>query len=180
MNDNDILLASQNGCELVLTTDGDFPAGSKVLYCGGETYDLTNLTDGTDMFKYNTDLNVDFDVDLPYLTNGTYMFQNCIMLASFSGDLPSLTNGHYMFFNCFRLASFTTDLPNLSEGTGMFDGCSKLTSFSAELPNLTRWAETCSTAVPSWSRSRVIFRVSRVQPACSTVAFWTKPQFSIY
>lgn len=116
MNDNDILLASQNGCELVLTTDGDFPPGSKVLYCGGKTYDLTNLTDGSNMFRGNTNLNVDFDVDLPGLTASTFMFYQCTKLTSFSGDLPALTNATGMFLGCTGLTLFSGVLPELTNG----------------------------------------------------------------
>lgn len=160
MNDNDILLASQNGCELVLTTDGDFPPGSKVLYCGDKTYDLTNVADGTNMFKNDTNLNVDFDVDLPSLTDSNSMFFGCANLISFSGSIPNLTNGRSMFSNCSNLASWTVELPKLTvagymfdncteltmwnvglpkleDGYYMFRNCSKLTSFTAELPSLT-------------------------------------------
>lgn len=36
---------------------------------------------------------VSFNVDLPNLTDGTYMFYNCRDLTSFNGALPKLDNG---------------------------------------------------------------------------------------
>lgn len=80
MNDNDILLATQNGNNLVLTTEeGDFPAGSKVFYYkdkdgNDQSVDLTTLTDGTGLFITNANLNVKWDVSMPNLTTGTAMF----------------------------------------------------------------------------------------------------------
>lgn len=153
MNDNDILLANQNGCELVLTTDGDFPAGSKVLYCGDKTYDLTNVVDGTDMFRYNTDLNVDFNVDLPHLTNGTNMFYGCYGLISFTSELPNLADSSYMFCNCYGLTSFTGKLSTFTDARNMFYGCSALTSFTAGLQDLvngTSMFRNCA-ALTSWT-----------------------------
>lgn len=142
MNDNDILLATQNGNNLVLTTEeGDFPAGSKVFYYknssgNDKSVDLTSLTDGSDLFTTNTNLKVDWDVSIPNLAKSNYMFSYCTNLTSFSGDLPNLAKGNYMFSNCTNLTSFSGDLPNLTDGSYMFSMCTSLTSFTGNIPKL--------------------------------------------
>ena len=165
MNDNDILLATQNGCNLVLITEeGDFPAGSKVLYYkdkkgNDQSVDLTTLTDATQLFASNTNLNVDWNVSLPNLITGFAMFgrsgilsfsgdlsnittcgnmfSECQNLTSFSGDLSSLTSCDNMFAESHSMASFSGDLSNLSVGFNMFSACEAMTSFSEALPSLT-------------------------------------------
>lgn len=77
------------------------------------------------------------NLDTSNISDGSYMFQNCSKLTSWTVELPNLTNSNYMFSGCSGLASWTVDLPNLTNGTSMFNGCSKLTSFSGDLTNLT-------------------------------------------
>lgn len=101
MND-DILIAKQGNCDVALVDS------SKILHYKNKSgndqsldiADLVNLTDGTGLFDGNKNLNIDWEISLPNLTNGDDMFQGCTSLTSFSGDIPSLTNGDNMFYNC--------------------------------------------------------------------------------
>lgn len=105
----------------------------------GEGADGSTLTDGSYMFQvgYGPAALTSWAVDLPNLENGSYMFDGCLDLASFSGGMPNLTNGYSMFNYCSSLTSFTGDLPNLTDGSYMFANCNSLTSFSGDLPKLT-------------------------------------------
>lgn len=100
---------------------GDLEQGGNGKYNGGMFYG-TNLTT--------------FSSDLPNLTDGGSMFNNCSNLTSFNSDLSSLTNGAQMFKYCSNLTSFSSDLSSLTDGGSMFYKCSKLTSFSSDLSSL--------------------------------------------
>lgn len=138
-NDNNILIAQQGNCDVALVD------GSKILHYkdasgNDQSLDFVDLTDGTNLFKNNKNLNVDWDISLPNLTTGDSMFSSCKSLTSFSGELPELTNGYYMFSGCTGLTSFnagTEGLKSLSDGLSMFYQCTNLTSFNVPLPNLT-------------------------------------------
>jgi hypothetical protein len=57
---------------------------------------LKSLTDGSNMFKYGSNLTTNlnrFSSELPILTNGTYMFFECTNLTSFYSNLSRLTDG---------------------------------------------------------------------------------------
>lgn len=73
---------------------------------------------------------------LDNLTNGTY-FCCSLPITSWDINLPSLTNGSYMFLGCAALTSFTCDLPVLLRGDSTFYNCRSLTSFTSDLPALT-------------------------------------------
>lgn len=89
------------------------------------------------IFLINTGKTQYIEGSLSSLTNGTYMFQGCSNLTSFTSDLSSLTNGFYMFQGCSNLTSFTADLSSLTDGSSMFNNCPKLTTFSSDLSSLT-------------------------------------------
>lgn len=137
-NDNNILIAQQGNCDVALVDS------SKILHYKDadgndqslDIADLVNLTDGTELFQDNLNLNVDWEISLPNLTNGSYMFAYCTELKSFSGDLSNLENGEEMFGSCESLTSWTVELPNLTNGSYMFSCCYGLTSWTVELPNL--------------------------------------------
>ena len=69
--------------------------------------------------------------DMPNLTNGESMFENCTNLATFCGDLSSMTNGYHMFYLDTALTSFCGDLSSLTSAGGMFTDC-KLDAESLE------------------------------------------------
>ena len=109
------------------------------------TYNLTkatgkldNLTDGA-YFCDSLPI-TSWNINLPALTNGSHMFQNCSTLMNFTSDLSTLTNGSLMFELCASLTSFTGGLPVLTNGHGMFSHCTSLTSFSGALPKMTNGA----------------------------------------
>ena len=58
------------------------------------------------MFRYCENLK-SFNVRMPNLEYGNYMFYNCTSLENFNSDLSSLTQGYYMFgedgWNCTKL-----------------------------------------------------------------------------
>lgn len=94
--------------------------------------DLSNLTNGKDMFSFSTSF-TSFSGDLSNLINGDSMFSST-KLTSFRGDLSSLTNGNHMFSST-KLTSFNGDLSNLNNGRVMFQRTS-LTFFNGDLSNL--------------------------------------------
>ena len=51
------------------------------------------------------------------------MFVGCWWLSPFTADLPKLTNGYGMFDECVSIKSFTTPLPSLTNGERMFSYC---------------------------------------------------------
>lgn len=89
------------------------------------------------IFLINTGKTQYIEGSLNWVTNGSYMFQNCPNLTSLSSDLSSLTNGYFMFNNCPNLTSFSADLSSLTKGDRMFANCSNLTSFNSDLYSLT-------------------------------------------
>ena len=83
MNDygNNIILASQAGCDLVLITEegGDFPVGSKVFYYDDNNgvrqgFNITKAKSGNNVFENNQNIAVDWEVDLPLLEKSVSMF----------------------------------------------------------------------------------------------------------
>ena len=98
--------------------------------------DLSNLTDGYDMFRFCSNLTL-FNSDLSNLTTGEEMFADCTYLTSFNVDLPSLTDGTRMFSRCISLSTFNPDLSSLTTGEEMFYDCNMLESFNVDLPSLT-------------------------------------------
>lgn len=84
MNDygNNIILASQAGCELVLITEegGDFPVGSKVFYYDDngvrKSFDTTTVKNIISKFSDNQNINIDWAVGLPLSESYTNSFKN--------------------------------------------------------------------------------------------------------
>lgn len=120
------------------------------------TYCLTSLVTGKDAFKdatisrFEGDLSnlktVDrmfngckslktWNVELPNLTNGSYMFDTC-SISNWDIELPNLTNGNYMFCKC-PLSKWDIELPTLQTAYCMYKGCSSLSEFNVNLPKLT-------------------------------------------
>ena len=105
---------------------------------GTWTERLDDLTDGSSMFRSNTDI-ITLNSNLSSLTNGGRMFESCTNLTSFTGNLSSLTSGSSMFKNCSKLATIDcSSLSSLKTGDNMFYGCSKITTYNyGNLPHLT-------------------------------------------
>lgn len=98
---------------------------------------LSNLTNGENMFKSCEENFITFSGDLSNLINGSHMFEYCNNLSFFNGgNLSNLIKGNYMFVYCQNLTSFSSDLSNLTDGFYMFDHCKKLTSFNSNLGSL--------------------------------------------
>ena len=85
MNDygNNIILASQAGCDLVLITEegGDFPVGSKVFYYDDkdgvrDSFDITTVKTVNSCFSDNQNINIDWAVGLPLNMVYTNSFKN--------------------------------------------------------------------------------------------------------
>lgn len=121
--------------------------------------DLSNLKTARNMFSYYKGRSSptsscislpSFNVNVPLLYDGAYMFCGCESLTSFESDLPSLLYGQYMFgaarvtygflqyknYSACPLKSFSVNVPILANGNYMFNGCTSLTSFSSALPKL--------------------------------------------
>ena len=73
------------------------------------------------MFKNCTKLE-SFKSDLPKITDGSNIFENC-KIKTFNSDIHNVANGHYMFYNCKNLTSFSSNLSNLTNGYYMFQHC---------------------------------------------------------
>lgn len=102
--------------------------------------DMSKISDGSYMFYSGLDnpfSNItSFTADLTNLTNGRYMFFDCVKLTSWNVELPNLTNGDHMFYGCNRFTSWTVDLPSLTDGAQMFGYCGGMTSFAGDLSEL--------------------------------------------
>lgn len=147
--DNNIILASQAGCDLVLITEegGDFPVGSKVFYYkdtdgNAQGFDTTNATNGYNLFKDNQNIAVDWEVDMPRLLIGDYMFSGSnIKTVSINSSFPvsweaTGSNIKNLFENCKELETvkmpiytfYTT--PSLgilgADASSYFKDCTKL------------------------------------------------------
>lgn len=102
---------------------------------------LDNLTNGSN-FCFNLPIKF-WNIDLPALTDGSNMFQNCTSLTNFNGVLPALKIGSTnsfsigMFTNCKGLKSWDIPLPALTNGNFMFYGCTELKSWDIPLPAMT-------------------------------------------
>lgn len=93
---------------------------------------LDTLTTWDNMFQLCKRLTT-WNIPLPALTDGSYMFANS-GLAVFSSELPALTNGSCMFYGT-GLKAWDVPLPALTNGSSMFYGTG-LKSFNAGLPAL--------------------------------------------
>lgn len=74
-----------------------------------------------------------WDIPLPKLISGSYMFSGCILLTSFTGDLSSLEYCEDMFMDCTNLLIFSSDLSSIGsavyyQNNHMFRGCTGLTN----------------------------------------------------
>lgn len=94
---------------------------------------LDNLTYGRYMFTRNKLSS--WNILMPSLEDGCYMFENCSAMTSFSSDLSNLTVGENMFLGC-KLTNWNNPLPKLTNGSRMFQGCAELTSFCGDLSSL--------------------------------------------
>lgn len=136
-NDNNILIASQNGCDLVLGTEG-----AVLHYKDAEGADqelnIADITDGSSLFLDNANINVDWETDMPNLTKSTTMFSGS-SVKSFAAGCPLNTTAASMFKNCQELEHVKADVPLGKTVTkpvmsttvimsNMFVGCSSLKS----------------------------------------------------
>ena len=135
-DDNVIITLKYKGCKTVSNieaVDPDYLTNDIV--DGVWSEGLGDLTNGSWMFEYCSNL-TSFSSDLSSLTNGNGMFQYCSNLTSFSSDLSSLSGGSWMFSSCTNLTSFSSDISNLWNGYQMFIGCKNLASFTSDLSSL--------------------------------------------
>lgn len=89
-----------------------------------------------DEVAYDENNNLVCNIQSSEIVNGSYVFDYCSSITSFSSDLSNLKNGSFMFNNCILLTSFNNDLSSLINGNGMFNNCTNLNSFSGDLSNL--------------------------------------------
>ena len=98
-------------------------------------YELNFLKDGSYMFQHSSNL-TSFNSNVKLLTDGQGMFDNCNNLISFESELSRLIDGSEMFRNCNQMSTFNSVLNELVNGGEMFRGCSSLTSFMSSLSKL--------------------------------------------
>ena len=123
-------VVSYGGVKPGMVVAGNAKSGARTT-----VFDAATATNGSYVFYKNGKLK-SWDVDLPELANGSYMFDDGV-LTSFNAALPKLTDGTNMFHHGFFLTSFNSNLPELTNGTNMFYDGVLLTSFNAALPKLT-------------------------------------------
>lgn len=152
MNDygNNIILASQAGCDLVLITEegGDFPVGSKVFYYDDTTdvrqgFDITNSSNGSNKFENNQNIAVDWEVDLPSDFTWQYMFSESALKSLTQVNMPRQTGGAAgIFKNCKTLKkiSMKISVPNPGGSyqssciiSNICSGCSELESVEIKI-----------------------------------------------
>lgn len=118
MNDygNNIILASQAGCDLVLITEegGDFPVGSNVFYYDDtdgvrQGFDITNKTGASNTFENNQNIAVDWETGLKIVTSKS-MFAGSAIKSLIRSKTPSYVtyNAASMFENCQQLKKLDT------------------------------------------------------------------------
>lgn len=114
MNDygNNIILASQAGCDLVLITEegGDFPVGSKVFYYDDndgvrKSFDITKAKSANNVFENNQNIAVDWEADLPLLEKSASMFAGSNIKSFYykSVYIPYFALASNMFNGCNQL-----------------------------------------------------------------------------
>jgi hypothetical protein len=86
--------------------------------------ELPNLSDGDFMFRDNSLTSLPAGMELPNLSDGADMFRDNSLTSLPAGmELPNLSNGFQMFlFNSLTSLPAGMELPNLSDGNGMFSG----------------------------------------------------------
>ena len=152
MNDygNNIILASQAGCDLVLITEegGDFPVGSKVFYYDDtdgvrQGFDITNSSDGSNIFENNQNIAVNWEVDLPLNFTWRYMFSGSAIKSLTQVNMPRQTgNASGIFKNCKTLKKISMKISIPKPGGSyqssciiaeICNGCNELESAEIEI-----------------------------------------------
>lgn len=139
-------------------TDADWDTDKYSYWNQRNFYNINGMFKNTPLTQWN--------IDLPALTDGTAMFNECTSLESFSGSLNNLEigGGYYqeyyyypdagMFYST-KITTWNIPLPKLQDATGMFRGSSLHTFNVSELPALVdgsyMFSDTDFTELPSIS-----------------------------
>jgi hypothetical protein len=130
---------------------------------------MWSLTYATNMFESCSQMSGNWNLYLPELVDGDFMFAftglSAFVSAGQTHSMPKLVNGKSMF-NYTLLSSFNTETPLMADGTNMFYGCEQLTNFQGNLDSLTHANEmfvSCplqsfDTALPSLAYGCGMFR----------------------
>lgn len=70
------------------------------------------------------------------VTDGAFMFSDCLNLTDVNIDLRSLVAAEGIFSGCVELTSISGNMDSLQIADGMFSGCGKLTNFTLSMSNL--------------------------------------------
>ena len=95
-------------------------------------FDFSTTTNCSGLCYGNTNIQGDFQINLPNVNDGSYCFHGCSNITSFVSGLQNLTIGKYMFNGCSKMISYKAQLGNLRNGSYMFNGCTVLENFISE------------------------------------------------
>lgn len=126
-----ISLTKENKNQYIKDTMKIIPAGSN----GKAIFDLSGMSDGSDLFKDCRQIVSIAPLDTSNLTNMSYFFYNCQKLKYLQEkiDTSKVTNMNCTFFGCESLTTIPSiDTSKVTNMTYMFSGCESL----ERIPNI--------------------------------------------